>query len=195
MLWCTCAHTLQKHVEYIPPTSVSRCSQWLSVVSSPNLHFGVCGKKPHQSISPLRCGPLVEQSQVPLQKTTSGIHYYFQIFPDFIQLNSAETPVLPFTQKNISNPQKIRNTSRHSQTLRTCQHIVYRLPVIFSGFLEFFLAVLHVLHLLLVMIPFKEAFYTARFDVALAAFKIWLFSHAPIKVWLHCWAYFTIPFI
>ena len=45
-------------------TSVSGCAQWLSVVSSTNLHFGVCGKKPHQSISPLRCGPLVEQSQV-----------------------------------------------------------------------------------------------------------------------------------
>ena len=74
-------------------TSVSGCAQWLSVVSSTNLHFGVCGKKPHQSISPLSCGPLVEPRQEPLQDTTLGIQYYFQIFPDFIVLNSAETPV------------------------------------------------------------------------------------------------------
>ena len=99
------------------PTSVSGCAWWLSVVSSSNLHFSVCGKKPHQSISPLRCGPLMEQSQVPLQETTSGIHYYFQIFPDFIQLNSAETPVLLFTQKNISNQYQIRNTIILLQTL------------------------------------------------------------------------------
>ena len=98
-------------------TSVSGCAQSLSVVSSINLHFGVCGKKPHQSISPLRCGPLMEQSQVLFQTTTSGIQYYFQIFPDFIQLNSAETPVLLFTQKNISNQYQIRNTIILLQTL------------------------------------------------------------------------------
>ena len=100
-------------------------------------------EKLHQSISPLRYGLLMEQSQVPLQETTSGIHYYFQIFPDFIQLNSAETPVLPFTQKNISNQYQIRNTLKQLQKL---WESVFHCPApawIFPDFLEFFLQVLH----------------------------------------------------
>ena len=35
----------------------------------------------------------MEQIQEKLQDISSGIQYYFQIFPDFIELKFAETPV------------------------------------------------------------------------------------------------------
>ena len=146
MLLYRCSHALHNCFWNIPtPLWVGVLSDW--VCFPPQTSTLVCvGKKPHQSISPLRCGPLMEQSQVPLQTTTSGIHYYSQIFLDFIQLNSAETPVLPFTQKNISNQYQIRNTLKQLQILRES---VFHCPApawFFPEFLEFFLAVLHVLH-------------------------------------------------
>ena len=156
MLLYRCSHALHNCFwGFSKPLWVGVLSDW--VCFPPQTSTLVCvGKKPRQSISPLRCGPLVEQSQVSLHETNLGIQYYFQIFPDFIQLNSAETPVLLFTQKNISNQYQIRNTIILLQTL---WESLFHCPApawIFPGFLEFFLQVLHVL---LVMIPFKEAFY------------------------------------
>ena len=157
MVLYRCSHALYNCFWNISkPLWVGVLSDW--VWFPPQTSTLVCvGKKPHQSISPLRCGPLVEPRQEPLQDTTLGIQYYFQIFPDFIQLNSAETPVLPFTQKNISNQYQIRNTLKQLQMLWA---LVFHCPApawIFPDFLEFFLHVLQVLHVLLVMIPFKEA--------------------------------------
>ena len=79
------------------------------------------GHHVHQTISPSGCGPLVKPSKEALQNTISDMPWQSQMLPEPTELNSAQTPVSPPTQKNISNPQKIRNTQRHAQTLRTSQ--------------------------------------------------------------------------
>ena len=155
MLLYRCSHALHNCFWSIPkPLWVGVLSDW--VWFPPQTSTLVCvGKKPHQSISPLRCGPLVEQSQVSLQETNLGIQYYFQIFPDFIQLNYAETPVLLFTQKNISNQYQIRNTLKQLQML---WESVFHCPTptwIFPDFFEFFL---HVLHFYLLQFLLRKCF-------------------------------------
>ena len=111
---------------------------------------------PHKIISPLRCDPPGETSQDAPHDIALGIQHYFQIFPDFIQLNSAETPVLLFTQKNISNQYQIRNNTRLLQKL---SESVFHHPAparIFPDFLEFFL---HVLHFYLLQFLSRKCFY------------------------------------
>ena len=113
------------------------------LVNLPLLPFIHCV---HQNISAWRCSPLVKPSQPVLHNSVSNIQTHSQVSPYSPELNFTKTHFSPPTQKNISNPQKIRNTPKHSQTLRACQNSVYRHPVIFWGFLEFFLATVFKLH-------------------------------------------------
>ena len=107
------------------------------MVSSTNLHFGVCGKKPHQSISPLRCGPLVEPRQEPLQDTTLGIQYYFQIFPDFTELNSAKVMFHFSLRKTYQINIKSGTTQDCSKCSENQFFIILHQPEFFQNFWNF----------------------------------------------------------
>ena len=65
---------------------------------------------------------------------------YFQIFPDFSQHHPTPSHVKPPAQKNISKPQKVRNTMEHVQTLRASLNHCTKPPWIFPEFSEFFLS-------------------------------------------------------
>ena len=94
----------------------------------------------HKVISPLRCDPAVETNQEAPHDTVLGMQYYFQTFPDFIELNSAELLFKVSLRKNISNEYQIRNrppwwTKPGGTSLHWFRH-----PVLFSDFSWFYSA-------------------------------------------------------
>ena len=137
MLLCRCSHAWHSCFWNIPtPLWVGVLSDW--VWFPPQTSTLVCvGKKPHQSISPLRCGPLMAQSQVPLQDTTSGIQYYFQIFPDFTELNSAKVMFHFSLRKTYQINIKSGTTQDCSKCSENQFFIILHQPEFFQNFWNF----------------------------------------------------------